>query len=293
MRLELALLTAIAVVVSPAVAAAQECPPGGWFCEEEEPAEGTGSGEEAGEGPDVVVVEADEVQLPGEDGEGGPTVVVVTKDDDDDDEPKVVVIGEDTEAPPPPEPIHRPYQEWGFNLRLEGALMGDNDQRDEDSGMAGLGFSFRYRPVPNFAFDFGLDFLGGRDWHGYRRAERGMPFSGLIFFNPYDAVQAYALGGFHFAWADVEVEQTETIGGSTVESTENRDYSYFGGHLGAGVEFRVGKKSAINVDLVGFIRGRTDSSADLEPEFVDPDNPNVTTNTSGGGLLRGGVTFYW
>jgi len=293
MRLELALLTAIGVAALPAVAAAQECPPGGWFCEGDEPADDTNGGDEADDGPDVVVIEADEVQLPEEkEAEDRPTVVVV-KEKADDDETKVVVIGDDTEAPPPPEPVHRPFQEWGFNLRLELALLGDDSERSTDSGMGGIGFSFRYRPVPHFAFDFGLDFLGGRDWHGDRRAERALPLSGIIFFNPYDAVQAYALGGFHFAWADVEIEQSDTVGGSVVDSTENRDYAYFGGHLGAGLEFRVGKKSALNLDLVGFIRGRTDDGADVEPEFVDPDNPDVTTNTSGGGLLRGGVTFYW
>ena len=220
--------------------------------------------------------------------EPGDVVVVTHKDDDD---TKVVVIGEDTEALPPAEPVHRPYQEWGFNLRLEAALMGEDAAGD--AGMGGLGFSFRYRPVPNFAFDVGLDFLGGRDWHGYRRQEHALLFSGIIFFNPYDPVQAYALGGFGFSGANVDVDRSDTIGGSTFDSTEPRDYSYFGGHLGGGVEFRVGKRSALNVDLVGFIRGRTDDAAEAEPEFVDPDNPNRTTNTSGGGLLRGGVTFYW
>jgi hypothetical protein len=290
MRLEPTLLTAFILAAVPTVAQGQECPPGGWFCEEEEGAADADATEEEADGPDVVVVEADEVVLPDEsDSDDGPTVVVVKENDDDDDD-KIVVIGEDTEAPPPPEPV-QPYQEWGFNLHLQAALL-DGDGAG-DSGMGGLGFSFRYRPVPHFAFDFGLDFVGGRDWNGDRRQERGLPLTGMVFFNPYDSVQAYVLGGFHFAWADVEIARSDMIGGSPDESTEKRDYSYFGGHLGTGVEFRVGKKSALNVDLVGFIRGRTDHNADSEPEFVDPEDPSITTNTSGGGLLRGGVTFYW
>jgi len=44
--------------------------------------------------------------------------------------------------------------------------------------------------------------------------------------------------------------------------------------------------------VVGFIRGRTDDAARYDPEFVDPDTGR-TTNTSGGGLFRGGITFYW
>jgi len=297
MRLELALLTAIAVAALPTVATAQECPPGGWFCEEEEGAQDADEEAEPETGkpdsPDVVVVRGDHVEVNEADkGKDGPSVVVVTEKKED-DRPQVVVVNKDTEAPPPPEPEHKPYEEWGFNLHLQVALLGDDKGRADDSGMGGLGFSFRYRPVPSFVLDFGLDFLGGRDWNGDRRAERALPLSGMVFFNPYDSVQAYAFGGFHFSWADVEIEQSDVIGGSTVVSTQKRNYSYFGGQIGTGVEFRVGKQTALNVDLVGFIRGRTDDAAESEPEFVDPDNPRVTTNTSGGGLLRGGATFYW
>jgi len=71
-----------------------------------------------------------------------------------------------------------------------------------------------------------------------------------------------------------------------------RSYSYFGGQLGAGLEFRVTRRVSLNLDLVGFMRGRTDQEARVQPEFTDPDTGR-TTNTSGGGLFRGGITFYW
>jgi hypothetical protein len=63
-------------------------------------------------------------------------------------------------------------------------------------------------------------------------------------------------------------------------------------HLGLGLEFRIGRKTALNFDVLGFIRGRTDSRAEYEYEFVDPETGRGT-NTSGGGLFRGGITFYW
>jgi hypothetical protein len=62
--------------------------------------------------------------------------------------------------------------------------------------------------------------------------------------------------------------------------------------MGAGLEFRLSQPVAFNIDLVGFVRGRTDRLADSEPEFTD-DTTGQTTNSSGGGLLRAGLTLYW
>jgi len=59
-----------------------------------------------------------------------------------------------------------------------GVLMGSaNDERQQEphdgAAMGGFGFSLRYRPVPHFAFDVGLDFLGGVDYLGNERGECG------------------------------------------------------------------------------------------------------------------------
>ena len=69
-------------------------------------------------------------------------------------------------------------------------------------------------------------------------------------------------------------------------------YSYFGSQLGIGVEGRITRHFAIGADLIGFLRWRTDRHAAQNPEFIDPVTGR-TTNTSGGGLLRLGATFYW
>jgi hypothetical protein len=55
---------------------------------------------------------------------------------------------------------------------------------------------------------------------------------------------------------------------------------------------RVSRSIALGGDIVGFIRGRTDDQASTVPEFEDP-NTHRATNTSGGGLIRVGATFYW
>jgi hypothetical protein len=45
------------------------------------------------------------------------------------------------------------------------------------------------------------------------------------------------------------------------------------------------------VDLRGFVRSRTDQAAQQQPEFTN--SQGQTTNTSGGGLLTGGMTLYF
>lgn len=295
MRACLALVATAVVLGIPAVALAQDdCPPGGWFCEEgtdDEQASNPGE-TEASEQPAEVALPENGAPQNGS-GSNAPAVVVVTPNGAP--PPRVVVVDPGNAPPPPPpkRPHYRDYHEWGFNMRLEGVMLGNDEGRAEQSGMAGLGFSFRYRPIPNFAFDFGLDFLGGKDWNGYSRNESALLVNGIVFFNPHDAVQFYTLGGFGFSGAEVSVPTTETIGGYQDTTYKTESYSYFGGQLGLGLEFRLTKRTALNVDLLGFMRSRTDDKAAENPEFVDPADPTRTTNTSGGGLLRGGVTIYW
>jgi opacity protein-like surface antigen len=273
------MLAGCALLLTPALAQAQEeggggdCPPGGWFCEETPPPETDPEVADPGEAP-VAPTETPTTQQP----------TKVTP----------IVVAEPYEQPPPRK---KPYRRrWGFNLRLEGVMMGDSDQIDDDAAMGGLGFSFRYRPIRHFAFDVGLDFLGGKDWQGNERRETALMFNGLIYFNPKDAVQVYTLAGIGFSGARVKPSERtlaqDGLTGVSAEDAEERNYSYFGGQLGLGLEFRVTHKVSLNLDVIGFIRGRTDEKARYQPEFVDEDTGR-TTNTSGGGLFRGGITFYW
>jgi opacity protein-like surface antigen len=184
-------------------------------------------------------------------------------------------------VPPPPPPKQRyRLRRWGFNMRLVAALM---DEQNEGGGMGGLGFSVRVRPERHFALDFGLDMLGGRDYQGYRRSEAPFTISAMVYANPRSAVQFYMLGGI--GWSHARVETDDASG-------HIEDYDYLGGQLGAGLEFRLSPPVALNLDLLGFVRGRTDGDARNNPEFTDRDT-GQTTNTSGGGLLRAGLTFYW
>lgn len=282
MRGTLAIVTLGVVLAAPNLAKAESNCPDGWFCEQESSneseaaPEGAGTDSESGD-------ETTEAPAP----KPTPKPARAHKPGTVEYHPanggegrQIIIVDRPENAPAPPK--RRSFREWGLNLRLEGILMGDNKYRSKDAGMGGLGVSLRYRPIPYFAFDAGLDFVGGTDWAGNDRHETALLLSGIVYFNPYSKVQVYTIGGVGFSGARV----------TPVGTDQEVKYSYFGAHLGAGLEFRVGRKVALNLDLIGFIRGRTDKLSDTQPEFTDPDTGRVT-NTSGGGLARAGITFYW
>lgn len=150
--------------------------------------------------------------------------------------------------------------------------------------MDGLGASFRYRPHAHFAVDVGFDFLRGRDWHDQRRSEFVFSANALVYFNPESTFQVYIPVGLHGSGARVELETP----GGVVE----RNYRYFGAQAGVGGEIRLSPTVALPIELIGFVRGRTDRAARSEPEFVD-DETKLVTNSSGGGLFRVGAVVYW
>jgi opacity protein-like surface antigen len=267
------LVVASSLVLVPSVALAEECPEGDWFCQE--------SGAQAGSSevpPEYEATPAEPPEAAPAEKEGPPIVVYTPKGAPP---PSRVIVVEKPE-PKPPKP--RRIKEWGFNLHLTAALLGDDPKADDDAGMGGVGFAFRYRPVRMFALEGGIELLGGTDWNGFDRNETGFLANAIVFFNPRDKFQVFWLGGFGGSRAHVQVE----------DETGNfeEQYSYFGVQTGIGIETRVSKKVAIGADLLGFLRGRTDVRANSRPEFVDPET-HQATNSSGGGLLRGGVTFYW
>jgi hypothetical protein len=273
-RLLVTLPIACAFVAGASTAHAQgeskDCAPGSWFCGDTTPPP-------AGGNKDLQPLPAD--QQPAAKPASPPPPVVVYQP------PPTTVVVQPREAPPAYYYVPRqaPRQrEWGLNLHIGGLILGKG--RDDNAGMAEVGLGMRFRPTPHFAIEADLDFAGGRDYNGYRRKETAFGFNGLFFVNPKSKTQLYFLAGFGWSGATAIDDR------SGFDQTEYH-YGYFGGQAGVGLEFRLSKVVALNFDFRGFVRGRVDDNKRDYPEFVDSNGR--TTNTSGGGIFQGGLTFYW
>lgn len=254
------LLLGAAIPRSAFAEGADNCPPGGWYCEELPPLE------EAPEPEPAPKTAPPRTSRPR-----------VRKAPTPPPPPPYPYRLRVVEPPPPPKP--KPRSELGLQLRFLGTLMAGD--KDPNAGMGGIGLSVRPRPSPYYAFDIGFDSLHGIDYNGHSRSEGALTVNPMIFLNPRNKVQVYLLAGFGFSGASVDrLDGTRT------------HYAYMGVDAGMGIEWRIVRGFAVSTDLVGFVRGRIDADAHLDPEFVDYATGR-TTNTSGGGLFRLGATFYW
>jgi hypothetical protein len=295
-----ALALALAI---PAVASAQSapsqgaCPPGSWFCADAPQQPAAPAGEpvqpqlQALPDPDAPpppppprvrrvpsVTYAPAPQPP-------PVVVYQPP-------PPVMVVRPEAPPPydyaPPPPSLARPGKagrEWGLNLHLEGASIGGGTEHN--AGMGGAGAGLRFKPNRYFGLETDLDWVGGHGYVGDQRHETALTFNALMFLNPRSRAQLYLLAGFGWSWANSQNDPSDT----SVTTPYNYNYTYFGGQAGIGLELRLTRVLALNVDLRGFVRSRTDQGAQYQPEFTNAQGQ--TTNTSGGGLLTGGMTLYF
>jgi opacity protein-like surface antigen len=288
------------LVATPAIARAQSaptgagssCPPGSWFCAEPPQQHATPAGQPLQPLPDPEApAQPSGSGSPGPKQATQPPVVVY--------QPPPPTMIDRPDAPPPYEyvrprrpPISPPH-EWGLNLHLEGAVIGSGSQGN--AGLGGAGAGLRFKPVRSFGIEADLDFAGGdHDYQGNKRSEAAFTLSGLLFLNPRSHAQIYLVAGFGWSGAHVTCDSCTT--------PVDNHYNYFGGQLGAGLELRLTRVLALNLDVRGFVRGRTDQLALSQPEFDDPAgcsaNPSAhpgcrSTNTSGGALITGGMTLYF
>jgi hypothetical protein len=284
------------VLAVPAAASAQSapgasggaCPPGSWFCTPPADAEPAPAGKNV-QGlqplpdPDEEPSPPPSHRQPTVVYEPAPPPPVVVYQPP----PPVTVVRPENPppyeyAPAPRKPISPPH-EWGLNLHLEGAAIGSGV--NHNASMGGLGGALRYKPTRYIGLETGLDFVGGRGYSGDQRNETALTFNGLLFLNPRDRAQVYLLAGFGWSWAHSTNDPSDP-------QTFDNHYSYFGGQAGVGLELRLTRVLAFNLDFRGFVRSRTDAQANSAPEFTNPQT-NQTTNTSGGGLVTGGMTLYF
>jgi hypothetical protein len=314
-------LTVAGMTVTTVAAADDNCPPGSWFCESVE-VDGSGvsvevddgdSADAEASGDDDLATNPDDsptsskqltkgkkhkrhkkqkrvhVEDDGEDktievaGDGDQTVVIVKKH-----KKGRKAVPADTTAALKLKKQRRWRERFGLNLRIEAAAFVPREG-DEVRGMGGAGASFRWRPSPYFAFDLGGDIVGGSDYHGDDRVEFSGALSGILYFNPQHRVQVYGIGGLHLSHAEVERNSVMTDANWNTWEDQSEGRNYFGGHGGLGIEFRISRHFGMFLDGLAIIRTRIDSD---EPEFHDP-NTGESTNTSGAGLFRTGVNFWW
>jgi hypothetical protein len=303
---------AVALLTPLPALADDKCPPGSWFCADptvDAPPEApTEADEDAPELPsarpqvspedapeidqDRVPTRRPRVVVVEEDGGYAtppPNVVIVTKQHR---KPRIIRRGPSRSmpvvAPAPKRAQPKLFSKWGLNLRAQGAAMGDGAH--VDAAIGGAGLSLRYRPVPVFGFDLGVDVIGGKDWNGFTRIETPISLNAMIFVNPRSRVQFYLMGGAHLSQAQVRSDSRHELLEPLGDGKYGADYSYFGGQGGAGLEFRLGRRVGLSFDVLAFIRKRTDDGP--KPEFVDPAT-GKSTNTSAGMLMRGGLNFWW
>ncbi len=260
----------LALLSQTGAAAQSDCPPGDWFCEPApKPASTT---------PNAELQEPNQtVQRP---------VPQVPWHPPPPPPPSI-----DLSVPPPPPPIERSRQRpWALRTHLLLPIVGSGAA--SNYGMAGIGVGGRARPDRAVALDLTLDSLGGTDYVGHRRDELAINFATTVFFNPRDPVQGFFLAGLGWSRADVSYKNTVTSLGGTQSTQINDTYYYFGMFAGIGIEWRLNSHFSLDFAVLGLLRGRTDSKADDNPEFVDP-RTKLATNSSGAGLLRLGLNYYF
>lgn len=193
---------------------------------------------------------------------------------------------------PPPQPVPQPvvmvrprqqdrfpYSSVGLHLHVDG-IFGDS------LGMGGAGASLRLRPIPHIGIDIGSGIYGGQDYNGLDRVEVPVQADVLFFFNPYNRFQFYALVGVGASFSHADGWNMRT------DRYDSRDYAHLGGEAGLGVEWRISRVFALNLDVRGFIRQRVDGNG--QPEFMERTSSGwVSTDTSGGFLGQVGMTFYF
>lgn len=273
-------LASLGALVAPSMAAAQ-CQPDDIFCAELR----IGPGGPPPPPPPIVVQPPPPpvvVQPP------PPVVIVQPARPQPPPQPRVIVV---QRQPPPPQvvavQVERrrttryelvPESQLGIHLNLAGMVLG------EDSGMGGVQAGFRLRPIPHIGLDLSIGAFGGQSFqyegNGGDRWEVPILADVLFFLNPQHRVQFYFLVGVGTSFAEQQFARS------------SREFVYLGGEAGIGLEFRIGRHFAINLDLRGFVRQQVGEG---RPEFerVTDEGTIQSTNTSGGMYGTAGMTFYF
>lgn len=115
------------------------------------------------------------------------------------------------------------------------AGLGFGSNGDGARGMGGVGVTLRYRQHPVFATELSLAGMAGSDYNGDSRAEVPLTLSELIYFNPQNRFQIYAVVGFGASWASVSYNDSA----ARARGVDSASYTYVGGLAGLGAEWQL------------------------------------------------------
>lgn len=295
-KIALSTLLASASLLITSLAQAQNCPPGSWLCADLQIGGGIGGGVVIGGGRPVPPPAGVYVQPPPP---PAPPVVVM--------QPAPVYV---QPPPPPPQPVvivrqapvyyttttyvpapvapDRP-QTLGLGAYASGLFMGGREESRHGAAMGGGGVMMRYRHTPHLASEATVAGMFGRDYNGDRRAEVPVTLGGVLYFNPRNRFQVYGLLGAGMSFATVQYDSPSAHGGLSDAS-----YTYAGGYAGLGAEWQLSRSFALFFDVRGFIRGRIDRDAEVNPEFTRYNGSRTeTTNVSMGMTGQLGAMFWF
>lgn len=183
----------------------------------------------------------------------------------------------------------RRQQRWNRKIGLTVRASAMNTSRIH---MGGLELGFRFRPARVFAFEVDFGTYGGTDYNDNARREHPLSFNFMFFLPKSTRFQAYMLigGGMSFAKVDDGGDPWD----DEWDDFDTR-YTYIGGQLGLGVEWRISPVFALSADLRGFLRTRVDPDRDSNPEFeeITSSGERRSTNTSAGVTGNLGMHFYF
>ncbi len=177
-------------------------------------------------------------------------------------------------APPlPPPPVPKAYARWELAARAGLPVFDAGAQRD--AFMITGGLALRRRLARYAAVEVALDAAGGKDYVGASRWEGWFAPAFRLNASPSGVAPFVAIGpALSFARVD--------------DDGTRRQFSYFGGAVSFGLTIPISQSSGFEVLWSSFLRTRVPSTG--SPEYVDP-GTGRTTNTSGGALIRAGLSL--
>ena len=158
-------------------------------------------------------------------------------------------------------PVQLAAAEWGLNLHLEGAIIGGG--YSGNAGLGGFGAGLRYKPSPWFGVEAGRR-LRHRSRLQRLRAQRDCVHAERpLVLEPAQPRAGLLARRLRLEHRERDERHVPELGFEPVGlKATARSYHYFGGQAGVGLEYRMTRNIALNIDMRGFMRGRTDSNAD-------------------------------